>query len=109
MALVFTLDQLTTTWEVKLTDCDTGLARDTSNIASVGITFTKSNGATFTKTGTLITDPDVPAEKLIQYRNIPPEESILDLVGKWEYAGFVILTDTGSFRTSERKVFWVVP
>ena len=109
MALTFTLDQLTTTWEVKLTDCSSGQVRDTSDISSVGITFTKSDGTTFTKTGTLITDPSAPTEKLIQYRNIPPETSILDLLGEWEYAGFVVLTDTGSFRTSERQVFWVVP
>jgi len=109
LALNFTLNQLTTTWEVKLTDCSSGQVRITTDISSVGITFTKVDGTTFTKTGTLIDDPQAPTEKLIQYRNIPPEASILDLLGSWTYAGFVVLTDTGTFRTSEKKVFWVVP
>ena len=109
MALEFTLGQLTTTWEVKLTDCVSDEVRDTADIDTVSIVFTKHDGTKFTKTATLITDPDAPTEKLIQYRNIPPESSILDLIGDWSYAGSVVLIDTGSFRTSEKRVFWVVP
>lgn len=109
MALTFTLDQLTTTWEVKLTDCTSGDIRDTADIDSVGIVFKKPDGTRFTKIGTLIPDPDAPTEDLIQYRNIPPEISILDKTGDWEYGGFVVLLDTGTFKTSERQVFWVVP
>lgn len=109
MALTFTLDQLTTTWEVKLTDCLSGDVRDTADIASVGIVFKKNDGTRFTKIGTLISDPEAPTEDLIQYRNIPPEISILDQTGSWEYGGVVELIDGGNFKTSQRKVFWVVP
>lgn len=51
-------------------------------------------------------------EKLVTYINgsdgTPAEtESILDLVGNWEYAGKVKLTNNDEFQTSERFVFWV--
>lgn len=109
MATKFTLGQLTTTWEVKLTDCISDTAFDTSQIDTVSIVFTKNNGIVFTKDATLITDPENPTEKLIQYRNIPPELSILDLIGNWSYAGAGVLINGGNFRSSEKKIFWVVP
>lgn len=109
MATRFTLDQLTTTWEVKLINCVSDTPFDVSDIDTVSIVFTKPNGIIFSKDATLITDPQSPTEKLIQYRNIPPESSILDLIGSWTYAGAGVLNDGGNFRTSEKKVFWVVP
>ncbi len=82
---------------------------DTNSISTVTIEFTKPDGTTLSKDATLITDPDNTGEFLIQYRNIPPETSILDLSGQWEYAGGAILDDGGSnFTTSETTVFWVV-
>lgn len=108
MATSFTLGQLTTLWEVKLINCISNTPFDVSQISSVSIVFTKYDGTVFSKAATLVTDPQVPADKLIQYRNIPPETSILDLIGDWTYAGSGVLTDGGTFRTSEKKVFWVV-
>ena len=108
MATTFTLNQLTVPYEVKLINCISDTPFDVSQIDTVSIVFTKYDGTVFSKPATLITDPQVPADKLIQYRNLPPEESILDLIGSWTYAGAGVLTDGGSFRTSEKKVFWVV-
>lgn len=109
MATSFTFGQLTTTWEVKLINCISDTPFDVSQIDTVSIVFTKNDGIVFSKDATLITDPQVPADKLIQYRNLPPELSILDLTGSWTYAGAGVLLDGGNFRTSEKKVFWVVP
>ncbi len=58
--------------------------------------------------GTIVTQQ----EKLVTYINgadgTPAEtESILDLIGNWEYAGKVRLTNNDEFQTSERFVFWV--
>ena len=46
-------------------------------------------------------------EKLLNYQNTTPEASILDQVGKWEFAGRVVLTNSDGFPTSSRFVFWV--
>lgn len=46
-------------------------------------------------------------EKLITYQNTSPEDSILDQVGKWEFAGKVELTNNDELPTSDRFVFWV--
>lgn len=108
-ATKFTFGQLTTTWEVKLIDCISDTPFDISKIDTVSIVFTDNDGTVFSKDATLIPDPEAPTEKLIQYRNLPPEESILDLLGSWSYAGSGVLLDGGTFRTSETKVFWVVP
>ena len=46
-------------------------------------------------------------EKLVVYQNTTPEATILDQVGKWEFAGQVTLTSSDKFPTSSRAVFWV--
>lgn len=47
-------------------------------------------------------------EKELQYINSAPElVSILDEVGKWEFAGRVELTNNDDIPTSDRFVFWV--
>ena len=81
---------------------------NTSSIDTVTIEFTKPDGSKLSKDADLITDPDDPTQKLIQYRNIPPEASILDLRGEWEYGGGAVLVDGSNFETSERTVFWVI-
>lgn len=108
MATEFNLGQLGVTFEVKLIDCISDTAFDTSQIDTVFIQFRKTDGTVFEKVADLVTDPEIPAEKLIQYRNIPPETSILDVMHGWEYAGGGVLTNGGTFRTSEKKLFWVV-
>lgn len=108
MVTNFTLGQLTTTWEVKLINCISDTPFNVDNIDTVAIAFKKSDGTKFSKDGDLIVDPENPTEKLIQYRNIPPEISILDLLGNWSYSGAGVLNDGGNFRTSQKKIFWVV-
>ena len=109
MALEYTVDQTGTTWEVKLTNCESGAVFETSDIDTVSIVFTKENGSTFSKDATLEADTENPGEFFIQYRNLGSEESILDLIGVWTYAGGGVLIDGSTFRTSEKQIFWVVP
>jgi len=109
MAEIFTLDQLGTLFKVKLTNCISNQVVTTANIASQSILFTKPDGIKFTKAATLEDDLDNPPEKFIQYRNIPPEDSIFDLIGDWTYQGAGVLIDGSNFRTSERKIIWVEP
>ena len=108
MAIRFTLDQLGGTFKVKLINCISSEVVTTTNIASQSIVFTKSDGTKFSKDATLEEDTENPGEFFIQYRNIPPEISILDLIGHWTYQGAGILIDGSNFRTSERKIMWVV-
>ncbi len=108
MALIFTQDQLTVTYEVKLTNCESGVVFNTSSIDTVSIVFTKNDGTKLEKEAELVADTENPGEFFIRYRNIPPDESILDLLGSWSYAGAGVLVDGGNFVTSEKKVFWVV-
>jgi len=108
LAIRVTLDQLGTTWKVKLINCISSQVVSVDNISSVSILFTKTDGTKFSKTATLEADPENAGEFFIQYRNIPPEISILDLLGDWTYQGAGILIDGSNFRTSERKIFWVV-
>lgn len=47
-------------------------------------------------------------EKLVTYQNTTPDPiSILDIIGKWEYAIRVVLTSNDDFETRDRSVFWV--
>jgi len=110
LAEIFTLNQLGTTWKVKLINCISDQVVTTANIDTQSIVFTKPNGIKIEKVATLEEDlPDNPGEFFIQYRNIPPEESILDLLGDWTYQGAGVLIDGSNFRTSERKIIWVEP
>lgn len=109
MAEIYTLNQLGTTWKAKVTNCISNQPVTTTNIASQSIVFTKPNGVKIVKEATLEDDPENIGEKFIQYRNIPPEISILDLIGHWTYQGAGVLIDGSNFRTSERKIFWAAP
>ena len=106
--MIFTLNQLGGTFKVKLINCLSSQVVSTANIESVSIVFTKTDGTVFSKDAELVADTEKPGEFFIQYRNIPPEESILDLIGLWTYQGAGILIDGSNFRTSERKIMWVV-
>lgn len=108
MATVFALDHLGAKFQVKLTDCISGDDIDTSDVAEQFIVFRKPNGVRFEKIATLVEDPPSSGEFFITYTNtIPETESILDLVGNWEYAGKVKLNTDDEFQTSGRFVFWV--
>ena len=108
MAVIVTLNQLGLSFKVKLTNCISNQVVTTGNITSQTIDFTKTDGTKFSKAATLEPDVANPGEFFIQYRNIPPESSILDLIGEWTYQGGGTLNDGSNFRTSERKIFWVV-
>lgn len=107
-ATIFTEDQLTVTYEVKLFSCATDTVFDTDDIDEVFIVFTKPDGTKLTKDADLVEDTENPGTFFIQYRNIPPDDSILDDTGGWSYAGAGDLIDGGHFVTSEKQRFWVI-
>lgn len=93
----------------KIIDCQAVQPFNLTDVVDQFIVFYKSDGTRFEKQGIIIEDlPDNPGEFFIQYVNDLPEESILDLRGKWEYTGKVEL-NTGDFaEASTTIVFWVV-
>jgi len=108
MATVFALDHLGGKFQVKLVDCVTEVNIDISDVVEQFIVFYKPDGTRFEKTATLIEEPPSSGNFFITYTNTSPEtESILDLIGNWQYAGKVKLTTNDEFQTSERFVFWV--
>jgi len=108
MATVFALDHLGAKFQVKLVDCVTDVNIDVSLVDEQFIVFYKSDGTRFEKTATLLEEPAASGNFFITYTNTTPEtESILDLIGSWEYAGKVKLTTDDEFQSSERFVFWV--
>jgi len=108
MATVFSLDHLGAKFQVKLVDCVSDNNIDTSDIAEQFIVFYKPDGTRFEKTATLEEEPAASGNFFVTYANTNPEtESILNLVGNWEYAGKVKLNDNDEFQTSERFLFWV--
>lgn len=112
MAEEYTLDQTGTTWKVKLINCVSGSVVTTTNIDTVSIVFTRSNGSTFSKDADLVEDTQNEGTFFIEYRNLGSEESIFngdDDLGLWTYAGGGVLIDDSTFRTSEKTIFWVVP
>lgn len=106
MATVFALNHLGAKFQVKLVDCVSNANIDTANVIEQFIVFTKPDGTKIEKVATLV---DESGEDFITYTNTLPEtESILDLIGNWNYAGKVkIETSNDEFSTSEKFVFWV--
>jgi len=108
VATVFALDHLGAKFQVKLVDCVSDDNIDVSNVVEQFIVFYKPDGTRFEKTATLVEEPAASGNFFITYTNTTPEtESILDLIGSWEYAGKVKLSTNDEFQTSERFVFWV--
>ncbi len=108
VATTFALDHLGAKFEVKLVDCVTSVNIDISLVTEQFIVFYKPDGTKFEKTATLVEDPPSGGDFFITYTNTSPEtESILDLIGNWEYAGKVKLSTNDEFQSSERFVFWV--
>jgi len=105
MATTFALDHLGAKFQVNLTDCVTDNNIDVSTVVEQFIVFYKPNGITFEKSATLEVEG---SDSLITYTNTAPEvTSILDLIGNWEFAGKIKLSNNDSFQSSERFVFWV--
>lgn len=105
MASIFALDSLGAKFSVKVTDCTGGVVPPAANVSDQKIIFYKPDGIKIEKDATLIVNSQT--DYTIEYQNISPEASILDLVGNWEYAGKIKLVTDDTFQTSERFVFWV--
>lgn len=106
MATTFALNHLGVTFRAKLVDCVSGKNINLGTVAEQFIVFYKPDGTRFEKTATIV---NLDANDFISYTNTTPEtESILDLIGKWEYAGKVKLDDGDEFESPERFVFWVI-
>lgn len=94
-------------FRVKLVDCLTGTNVDVSSVVSQSIVFYRPDGTILVKTATLVEDPISSGDFFINYLNTSPEDSILDQVGDWEYAGRVTLSNGDTFDSAERFPFWV--
>ncbi len=109
MANQFALNFLGVEWEIKLLDCVDKTNFNVTDVSDQQIVFYKPDGTQLIKQALLVEDPDNAEIKYIKYRNTAPEtKSILDLLGKWEFAGMVQLLSNDSFQTSQRSIFWVV-
>ncbi len=73
-----------------------------ADVISQSIVFYKPDGTRFEKAATRVID-------VVTYDNSLPDESILDLIGPWEYAAKVVLTgaDADTLEVPERIIFWV--
>jgi len=107
MAVTFSLDQEGATWKVKVINCITDTVFDKNDIINQKIIFYKPDGTRFEKDAVLVVDTLNPTESFIQYQNTSPEESILDLVGSWQYTGEIELSSTDVAQLSQRAQFWV--
>ena len=107
MAIRFSLNQMGALFKVKVTDCTQGTAINPANITDQKIVFYKPDGTRFEKTAVLVVDPQNPTESFVQYQNTTPEESILDLIDRWEYNAEITLIPGNTVETSQRRVFWV--
>lgn len=81
---------------------------DISDVVDQKIIFYKPDGTQIEKQATLEEDANDPDNHYITYANTFPEtESILNLVGKYEFAGMVRLANNDSLQSSQRAIFWV--
>ncbi len=108
MADIFALDHFGVKFQVKLTDCVSGDDIDISNVTEQYIVFYKPDGTKFEKTATITEEPESSGDFFVTYTNTQPEtQSILDLVGDWEYTGKIKTSTINEFQASNRFVFWV--
>jgi len=100
MATIFSLNDLGTVFDFTLPSTITP-----GDVLSQNIVFYKPDGTRFEKVATRNAD-------VITYDNSSPDESILDLIGKWEYAAEVALANAPTpddvFEIPQRLIFWVV-
>ena len=109
MARMIKLNNNASRFLVKLVDCQADQPFDLADVVDQFIIFTKTDGTTFEKQGTLVEDlPDNPGQFNIQYINNLPETSILDLIGLWKYTGKVKLNTNDLAEASTKIIFWVV-
>ena len=74
------------------------------DVLSQKIIFTKPDGTRLEKDATR-------ADEIVTYDNSSPDESILDLVGQWQYTAQVVLanvpTPNDVLEIPEQEIFWV--
>ena len=104
MANTFSLDQQAVKFKIKVTDCTDDSNFDVSSVSSQKMIFYKPNGTVLTKTATLV---EISGESFVQYTN-SNSDSILDLVGEWEWQAQLIFSSGDIAGTSEKEVGWVV-
>jgi len=108
MARMIALDNQGSVFQAKIIDCQADTIFDLTDVVDQFIVFYKTDGTRFEKQGILVEDlPDNPGQFFIQYENTAAD-SILDLIGKWEYTGKVQLSDGDFAEASTRLPFWVV-
>jgi len=110
MATSFALNHFGATFQVKLVDCVSNANIDQNDFEDQFIIFYKPDGTRFEKTAQLVEFPPSTGNFFVTYTNsdLVDTESILDLIGKWEYSAKVTInSNTDEFETSERFVFWV--
>lgn len=96
MATIYSLNDLGRVFDYTLPSSITP-----ANVISQKIIFYKQDGTRFEKVATR-------NNEIVTYDNSSPDESILDLRGKWEYTAQVVLTgDSDIFEVPERNIFWV--
>ena len=108
--LTYDLFHLGAIFDVELIDCLTGNNYDGSRIVEQSIVIYKPNNVIITKPATIQTISGLTTLKYINGPDNPIEaetESILDLIGPWEYAGKVKLINDDEIQTSERFHFIV--
>jgi len=102
--VTYDLFHLGAVFEVDLKDCLTNLDYDGVDITEQFIIIYKPDKTIITKIATI---SETAGLTTLQYINgtdnpTPETESILDLIGPWEFAGKVKLTNNDQFQTSER-------
>ncbi len=108
MAIIFTINQNGVEYRAKLIDCISDASFDIDLIDEQFIIFYKPDGIRFSKDAIITPNLDDPIDSDIRYFNTSLiEDSILDLIGKWEYSAEVLLTSGDRFESQERSVFWV--
>ena len=70
-------------------------------------TFTYKLGSVGSATPETSGNLTTQGEKLITYQNTDPELSILDELGRWQFAAKVVLASGDNFETRDRVIFWI--
>ncbi len=100
MATRIALNQEGVLFQVKVIDCVTDSTIDTNSFQSQRIVFYKPDGTRFEE------DAVINGE-FIEFQQPSGEDSILDLIGSWQYSAEVTLQNTNVVETSQRFNFWV--
>ena len=100
MAITYSLNDLG-----RIFDYTLPLTITPGDVLSQKIIFYKPDGTRFERIATRSVD-------VITYDNSSPDETILDMIGSWEYTAQVVLDNVpdpdDTFEVPERNIFWVI-